>query len=218
MKALIVGAGAQGRVILDILRAMKRYDRIAFVDDQPDMRGFEVNGAVVECSFEEALERPGGVGMIVALGHPETRQALAGRIATHGIPLLNAVHPSAVVTPTAVLGSGIMVGATAVVNSNARVGDNVIINTGAVVEHDCTLAAGSAVGPGAHLGGRVSIGQSAFIATGAIVLSRVSVGAKVVVGAGAVVTKDLPERVLALGVPARIVEHLDVNFDWSRVL
>jgi sugar O-acyltransferase (sialic acid O-acetyltransferase NeuD family) len=218
MTALIVGAGAQGRVVLDILTARACYESIAFVDDRPELHGSRVNGALVLFGFEESLRRARDAEMIVALGNPDLRLRLARRISDHAITLLNAVHPSAVVSSTATLGKGIMVGATAVVNSNAVIGDNVIINTGAVVEHDCVISEGSAVGPGAHLGGRVTLGSCSFIATGAIVISRVAVGPRTIVGAGAVVTKDLPERVMALGIPARVIRPLDSAFDWSRVL
>lgn len=218
MRAMIVGAGAQGRVILDILCAEARFESIAFVDDDPAKRGLLVNGVPIECGIEEALAAAGGVEMIVALGNPDRRRAVAARIAGRGIRLLNAVHPSAVVAPSAALGCGIMIGANAVVNPNAIIGDTVVINTAAVVEHDCSIAAGAAVSPGARLGGRVTIGECAFIGSGATLLSRVAIGARTIVGAGAVVTKSLPELVLARGVPARIAERLDANFDWSRVL
>jgi UDP-perosamine 4-acetyltransferase len=218
MRALIVGAGAQGRVILDILRAQGKFDSIAFVDDDPELWGKHVNGAAIQLGLKEALANPKDLQMIVAVGHPELRVCLSERIRNAGVPLLNAVHPSAVVMPTASLGDGVMIGATAVVNSNAKVGNAVIINTGAVVEHDCELEDGSAVSPGAHLGGRVRLGACAFIATGAIVLSRISVGAGSVLGAGAVLTKDLPERVLAVGTPATIREELKGDFQWRRVL
>ncbi len=218
MKALIVGAGAQGRVVLDILRAEGRHESFAFVDENPELRGRSVNGARVECGLEEALRGAQDAEMIVALGNPDLRLAVAGRIRAAGVPLLNAVHPSAVVMPSAALGHGIMVGATAVINSNAHIADNVIVNTGAVVEHDCSVAEGAAVGPGAHLGGRAVLGSCAFLGTGAIVNSRITVGARTVVGSGAVVTRNLPEQVLALGVPARVTAQLDLTFDWNRVL
>jgi len=218
MRALIVGAGAQGRVILDILKAQGGYDSVAFVDDNPDLRRKEINGTVVAGGFEEALKSAADTEMIVALGNPDRRLALAERISSRGIRLLNAIHPSAVIAPSARLGSGAMVGATAVVNSNSVIEDNVIINTGAVVEHDCIVSTGAAVGPGAHLGGRVSLGACAFVATGAIIISRVSIGARTVVGAGAVVTRDLPESIMAFGVPAQVRCRLDSTFNWSRVL
>jgi sugar O-acyltransferase (sialic acid O-acetyltransferase NeuD family) len=219
MRTLIVGAGAQGRVIADILRARGGHDAIAFIDENESLWGAEVNGIPVLGGLAEVLRgNVQDLAMIVALGNPMVRLRVAKRIEEGGVALLNAIHPSAVVMPSAKIGRGDMVAANAVLNSNARIGNHVIVNTGAVVEHDCVVADLAAIGPGAHLGGRVTLGRAAFVSTGAIVVSRRSIGAESVVGAGAVVTRDLPERVLALGVPARIVEHLDETFDWNRVL
>jgi virginiamycin A acetyltransferase len=52
---------------------------------------------------------------------------------------------------------------------------------------------------------RVTIGAGAWIGTGAIVLA--DVGRGTVVAAGAVVTKPLPDNVIAGGVPARVIRH-----------
>ena len=51
----------------------------------------------------------------------------------------------------------------------------------------------------------VTIGAGAWVGTGAIILA--DVGAGTVVAAGAVVTKPLPENVIAGGVPARVIRH-----------
>jgi UDP-perosamine 4-acetyltransferase len=218
MKALIVGAGAQGRVILDILRAQGTYASIGFVEEDPDLLGKTLNGALIECGLPQALQNLRGVELIVALGNPLRRAALSASIRASGGVLLNAIHPSAVIMPTASLGSGIMIGATAVVNSNARIHNDVIVNTGAVIEHDCVVGEAAGIAPGAQLGGRVTVGTRGFVGTGAIVLSRLQIGADTIVGAGAVVTKSLPDRVLAFGVPARVQKALKEDFDWSAVL
>ena len=219
MKAFILGAGAQGRVILDILRDEGGHERIEFLDDNAAIRGTEINGARIRGTLDELLAaKPRDTGIIVALGNPLKRVAVAAKIRDAGLRLLNAVHPSAVVMPTACLGVGIMIGATAVVNTNAKVGDNVIINTGAVVEHDCVLGEGSAVSPGAHLGGRATLGSFAFVATGAMVLSRVKVGEAAVIAAGSVVTRDVAPHTLIMGVPGRVVRELGSEFDWTSVL
>ena len=219
MRALIIGAGAQGRVTLDILRAQARHDRIDFIDEDERLWGSQVNGSQVIGNLQEALgQSVSGVEVIVALGHPRARLAVAERVRERHIPFLNAVHPSAVVMPSVKMGSGNMIGATAVVNTDSQVGDHTIINTGAVIEHDCLVAHGATIGPGAHLGARSSMGTGAFLGTGAIVLSRVAIGEEAVLAAGAVLTHDLPQRVLAMGVPARIREQIDEGFDWGRLL
>lgn len=59
-----------------------------------------------------------------------------------------------------------------------------------------------------HLGmtriGKVDIGDRSFIGAGSLILPGVRIGCDVVVGAGSVVTRDLPDGVVACGNPARI--------------
>jgi maltose O-acetyltransferase len=54
----------------------------------------------------------------------------------------------------------------------------------------------------------IEIGDNAWLGGGVIVCPGVTIGADTVVGAGAVVTRHLPPRVLATGVPARVVREL----------
>ena len=51
----------------------------------------------------------------------------------------------------------------------------------------------------------VHIGKNCWIGAGAIVLPGVTIGDNVVVGAGSVVTKDLPDNVVAVGNPCRVL-------------
>jgi putative colanic acid biosynthesis acetyltransferase WcaF len=52
---------------------------------------------------------------------------------------------------------------------------------------------------------RITIGPDAFVGARAIVLPGVTIGARAVVGAGSVVTKDVPENVIAAGNPCRVI-------------
>ncbi len=51
----------------------------------------------------------------------------------------------------------------------------------------------------------ITIGDNVWLGGGVIVLPGVTIGADTVVGAGAVVSRDLPERVVAVGNPARVI-------------
>jgi len=217
MEILIVGAGAHGRVVLDILRDAGE-ESIRFADDNPQLVGQSVNGAPV-VSFQEALERePGSIGFVVSVGKPALRLELCRRIRQRRHCLVNAIHPKAAVAPSAEMGTGNMISAQAVVNSNARLGDAVVVNTGAVVEHDCVVEDGVSVSPMTYVGGRVTVCQGAFLCAGSRIMARVRIGAGAIVGAGALVLADVPERTLSFGIPATVRESVDESFDWKRVL
>lgn len=55
----------------------------------------------------------------------------------------------------------------------------------------------------------VSIGDDAWIGAGATVMPGVRVGKRAVVAAGAVVTRDVPDGCIVVGVPARVVGNVD---------
>lgn len=55
----------------------------------------------------------------------------------------------------------------------------------------------------------ITVGEDCWIGAGAIILPGVTIGSGTTVGAGAVVTKSLPERVVAVGNPARVMRSVD---------
>jgi acetyltransferase-like isoleucine patch superfamily enzyme len=59
----------------------------------------------------------------------------------------------------------------------------------------------------------VVIGDNVWIASGAIILPGVRIGSNSVIAAGAVVTRDVPENVVAAGVPAKVVRQVPAAKD-----
>jgi tetrahydrodipicolinate N-succinyltransferase len=54
---------------------------------------------------------------------------------------------------------------------------------------------------------RVRIKNDVWIGDGAIIMSGVTIGNGAVIGAGAVVTKDVPDYAVMIGVPARLLRY-----------
>jgi virginiamycin A acetyltransferase len=124
---------------------------------------------------------------------------------------------------TAVVGFGTVFSkAGARIDENAYVGPYCTLGL-VHVGHDALLAAGVHVPSGSRTHGiadtsrpireqpgelqMVQIGAGSWIGNGAIVLADVGPGS--VVAAGAVVTRPLPDRVIAAGVPARVLRRRD---------
>jgi len=146
------------------------------------------------------------VGGLVAIGGSRGRDRLQiqRRLAEFGVRAAVAVHPSAFVAGDAVLGDGSQVLAQAAVCVEVRVGEGCIINTGSSVDHEAELGDGVHLAPGAILAGCVSVGEYTLIGPGATVLPRVKIGRNVIIGAGSVVTRDIPDDVVAYGAPAKV--------------
>jgi acetyltransferase-like isoleucine patch superfamily enzyme len=58
-----------------------------------------------------------------------------------------------------------------------------------------------------NLAGNCRVGEAVYIGIGATIIDHVTIGPHSVVGAGAVVTEDVPERVLVVGVPAKVAKR-----------
>jgi len=115
------------------------------------------------------------------------------------------IHPSAYVSPSAVVEHGVFIGPRAVINTGAVIRAHAIINTGAVIEHDCVIGAGSHVSPGAVIGGSTTVGERTHIGLGALLRDHVTIGDLVTIGMGAVVIAPVANGQTVIGVPAR--EH-----------
>jgi maltose O-acetyltransferase len=111
---------------------------------------------------------------------------------------------------------------------NVSIGSDAFVNFNAVIL-DCapvTIGDGAQIGPGVQLLGAdhprdaqtrrdllelarpISIGSNVWLGAAAIVLPGVSVGDDSIIGAGSVVTRDVPNGVLAVGNPCRVVRTL----------
>lgn len=133
------------------------------------------------------------------------------------------VHPTAFVAPTASLIGDVTIEAGASVWFNAVLRADfgpIVVREGANVQDGSVLHAGTdgpvEIGPGATIGhGCVvhacTIGAEALIANHATVLDHAKVGARTLVAAGALVTggTELPDGVLAIGSPARVMGPIE---------
>jgi acetyltransferase-like isoleucine patch superfamily enzyme len=89
----------------------------------------------------------------------------------------------------------------------------VIIITNAFIDHERNLQNGVHISPGVTLGGRVSIGAGPWIGVGASIIDHNTIGSGSIIGAGSVVVKDIPDGVVAYGVPAKVIRRIELN-DW----
>ncbi|HEX6902204.1 MAG TPA: NeuD/PglB/VioB family sugar acetyltransferase [Thermoanaerobaculia bacterium] len=200
---VVVGGGGHSRVVVEVLLAAGW--RVAGYTD-PGGAGGSFGG--VPCLGDDGV-LPSLVGKvryaIVALGDNALRGRLAREVEAMGFELGNAIHPSARISPSVVLGRGIAIMANAVLNAGTVVLDDSIINTAATVDHDGRIGRDVHIAPGCHLAGYVTVGDGALVGVGSVVGRGrpIRVGEWAVVGSGSVVVHDVPPSVTVVGNPAR---------------
>jgi maltose O-acetyltransferase len=112
--------------------------------------------------------------------------------------------------------------------TNIELGERVFFNFNCVVLDVCRVSIGdfTLFGPAVQIytpmhplnaaqrrreefGKPVAIGADVWIGGGAVILPGVRIGSRAVIGAGSVVTRDIPEGVLAVGNPCQVVRTID---------
>lgn len=100
-----------------------------------------------------------------------------------------------------------------------NIGDNVRITSGVkFVTHDggiWTLRKMKLLEK-ADIFGRINIGNNVHIGLNTIIMPGVTIGNNCIIGCGAVVTKDIPDNTVAVGVPARPIKSIEEYYEKAQ--
>ena len=192
----LYGASGHAKVIIDILRANN--ERIEALFDDNEVIHSLLNYPVLHSS---EVRGP----LIISIGNNSIRKKVAENVhVDFGI----AFHPSAIISKEAEMSEGTVIMQGSIIQSDVRIGKHCIINTGASVDHECVIEDYVHISPHCTLCGNVSVGEGTWIGAGSTIIPGVKIGKWSVIGAGSVVTKDIPDNVLAVGNRCRIIKSL----------
>ena len=163
-RLLILGAGGFGQMAKETALELG-YEQVVFLDDAAD--GEDVIGRCCDYILRHE-EYPVAVA---AFGNNKTRLYWTDKLLEAGYQVPALVHPSAVVSPSAVLESGCFVMQRAVVNTHTRIERAALINSGAVVDHDSVVCAGAHVGLGSIVKANCTIESGRKVEAGEVIFS-----------------------------------------------
>lgn len=161
---LILGAGCHGKVVKETAEAMNCFDKIEFLDDHFS-NAIGRCGDYLKCKDEYKCA-------FVSFGDNELRMKWLNELSEFGYEVPKLIHPTAYVSPSAVVNEGTIILPKSVINTNAVVEKGCIISIVALVDHDSQL------GDGVHIN------------TGAIVKAGCKVNSLKMINAGEVYTNE----------------------------
>ncbi|MEV0899926.1 biotin/lipoyl-containing protein [Actinoplanes sp. NPDC049802] len=195
-RILIVGAALGATQVLDILAGSTTQQAVAIVDDDTSRWGADVHGVPVVGGSGRLTELfSAGVfdAVVIAIGRsPAVRARFRAMCAEAGIPLANAIDPTAKIATDVRLGQGNIICAFCHVATGATVGDNNFFSAYNSFDHHSVIGDDNASGPSVYTSGKVTIGSRIRFGTGIVVEPDVVIGDDAAIASGAVIVSSVP--------------------------
>lgn len=199
----IYGAGGAGREAREIAELTGKWDEIVLIDDIAE-EGTICGSKRLRYETFRQKYGPEDTEIIVAVGEPVWKGALYSKAALDRYSFARLIHPTAYVSPSAVLGNGIIIKMGSFISCDTVIGDNSSVEVGCMIAHDCKIEENCQISSGVSLGGGCVIRKGVFIGMNACIREMVEIGEDSIVGIGAVVLHDIPKNAVAWGNPAEV--------------
>ncbi|MDO4540022.1 MAG: acetyltransferase [Syntrophomonadaceae bacterium] len=205
---VVVGAGGLGREVVWLIREInavkKTWSFIGLADD--GMQGKTVEGYPIVGTVSDIINQPARPHFVVAIADSQIRRQITQELLVQHFPLATLVHPQ-VNQSNNQIGEGSIVCAGTILTTNVNLGRSCIVNPGCFIGHDAVIQDYVSLMPGAHIAGETTVGTGCFLGIGSTVKNRVKLGDNGTYGAGAVVINHMPDDIVAVGVPAKVIKN-----------
>lgn len=206
---VLIGGGNQAHYTIDIINKEGKYNIIGIIDSIEEIGthkfGYKIIGR--QENLNNLIDEYNIDCGIISIGDNWSRYYVSKKLLelVPNFKFVNAIHPSVIIGDNVKLGVGVVAMAGVIFNPKSIIGDFTFFATGAQIEHDCIINDYASVSAGSITGGFVKINKFSAITLGVVIMDRIEIGENTVVGSSSLVTKNLPDDVLAYGNPAKII-------------
>jgi sugar O-acyltransferase (sialic acid O-acetyltransferase NeuD family) len=213
-RILIFGSSGHARSIAEILERLD-YEIVGFIDSYLPKGQKVLNYKTIgnEKTLINCEKLYGTTNVAIGVGDIKGRYNVVEkiRILNPNINFPAIISPEATISKYAKIGDGTVIFSNSLVNVECVIGKFCIINSASIVEHNTQIYDFCTISPGVNIGGNVIIDKFSFIGSSATIIQKRTIGKHAVIGAGATVTKNIPENVLAVGMPAIVKKENYTN-------
>jgi sugar O-acyltransferase (sialic acid O-acetyltransferase NeuD family) len=118
---------------------------------------------------------------------------------------INVIHDGLEISKMSTIGAGVLINSKVSIAAHTKIGNFVSINRNVSIGHHTTIGDYCSINPGTNIAGNVTIGEGTTIGMGVNIIDGIKIGKNTIIGAGSVVTKDIPDNVVAYGSPCKII-------------
>ena len=218
-KILLWGGRSKARVIVEMINEIygSSAEVVGIFDKTLTKPTFSSNIKHYSQNFKLNAICKQSTHFIICMGgeHGYARYLTAKKLEEAGLKPLSLISEYSILDKLDCVGSGLQTMPGAVAHKFSTIGDQCILNTNSTIDHECTIGNGVHIMGSASVAGCVKIGDYSTVGTNATILPNVKVGNNVFIGAGAVVTCDISDNEVVVGVPAKFLRYFAPEIDLS---
>lgn len=210
MKSIIIGAGKYGTVYLSYIKEAG-IEVVGFLDDNPEEwnKIIETVPVLGPISLLPSLKEKLGVEAVYCpLGNNRLRVKLLKQARELGYETPNYIHPSVNISSNVRIGKGVYILLGTNIMPDTIIEDYVMISMGVNIAHHNVLSIGTFLSTGCNFGASIIAHPYTYCGIGSTIMTGLhTLGTDCLIGAGAVVIKDVPNRAVMAGVPAKVIKY-----------
>ena len=205
-KLLILGKGDSIiTMILDNLYSINNMSNIHIYNNMnlPILNTFEHDGFNI--SILDNVNMDEYTMLTLGVYQPTHKKKIVETLNPDIEKFINIIHDGLDISNTSKLGRGVLINSKVSIAAHTTIGDFVSINRHVSIGHHTNIGDYCSINPGVNIAGNVTIGEGTTIGMGTNILHTVNIGKNSIIGSGSVVTKDIPDNVVAYGSPCKII-------------
>jgi sugar O-acyltransferase (sialic acid O-acetyltransferase NeuD family) len=196
---IIIGAGGHGAEIDDYINLSNKtlqsefYKIAGYIDDDPDSYSrYKFSGPYLGSIKNHQIRKD--CHYVIGIANLEFRKSIVNLFLEKGAQFLTLIHPTAFISSSATIGTGVVIGPMANVGPNVSVGDFTIINSRSSLGHDTKVGAFNFISPNVCFSGFTVIGDNNLFGINSATIPHVKVGSNNKIMAGMVLDQDVGDN------------------------
>lgn len=200
----IIGASGFAKEVYSLIVTEKKYIVKGFIDFKPQDNYLVFKDSKIPIIDEDTFlkeEELYDSNVAIGIGSPKVIEAIFEKYKSYKFP--NIISSKAIIGVDVEFGKGNIVTQNVIFTTHIKVGDGNIFNLSSTVGHDCAIGNFNVVNPSVNISGGVIIEDKNLLGVGCIILQYLNIGSNNVIGGSSLVTKNVNDSKLIIGVPGK---------------
>ena len=207
---IIIGAGSVGGFIaINFEPLSEQYNLLGFLDDDTKKIGNNIFGYPVLGDID-SIKNYDNINVIIGIAFPEIKKKIIDKIGDFkNIDFVSYVSPNSWISNKVSMGIGIIIYPNVSINYETEIKDFVTINMNCSVGHNTILSSFSTLAPNVALAGFTILKEGVEMGICSCTIQNIRIGSYSKIGGNSIIIREIPERVVAVGSPAKIIQYKD---------